>query len=410
MTTPNGRAPKAFAVANTTAGQTLAAVLPFTVFAATVTGLSGAAAHWPPWAVLTGTLAAAALAANTTAGTLPTPERPASDAATGFAGRIGAAASGRLARVGLAVGTGLFAAQLASCVLFGPAIGHRLADQAHHDASRTPAALAARTALDQARADRAAQDRSVRNTQHDLDEALLVARCETEPGPECPRTHITGIPGRGPAALVAESALAATGDRLTSEQHRTALLDDRIDQWQQILDRDRSQTAPDSSVLAAWRALNQYTAAHPAALLLRVMAELGTVALAVLPVLVAQRRRPYDLPPVAEAGALLGPRLRIEPVSPALADPAHEPSPQRRRVLALGNVEIGVIGPAPAPAGQPTPATNGTMDLHAVLARLPLGGVVTRVDALLHDTVQVIDTLRHTRRVTVDLATEASHR
>lgn len=329
-------------------------------------------------------------------------------------------------RLGWAVVSGVMAAQLASCVLFGPAIAQLLTGHAQHNASPPAATLVARAALDQARADRAAQGRSVRNTRHDLDQALLVARCETQPGPECPLTKITGIPGRGPAALMAEAALATTGERLAAAQDRAALLDDRIDQWQNTLDHDHSQAAPTHSLLASWRALNEYTAGHPATLLMPVVLELGTVALAVLPVLVAQRRRRYGLPPGTEAGSMLSQRLRLEPIGPApdAADTAHsvKPAPaplpkpvpaplRRRRVLAIGNVDIGVVGRAPVnPPPHRTSDTNGSPghQLHAMLARLPLGGLVTRLDDLVHDAVKVVETLRHTRRVTVDLATDTA--
>ncbi len=57
------------------------------------------------------------------------------------------------------------------------------------------------------------------------DEALVVARCEYNPSPACPQTHITGMPGAGPENRTANDFLAdATRqlDTATAERDRRA--------------------------------------------------------------------------------------------------------------------------------------------------------------------------------------------
>ena len=76
------------------------------------------------------------------------------------------------------------------------------------------------------------------------DEALVIARCEYNPSPACPQTHITGLPGAGPENRTANDFLADTTrqlDSATAERDRRApALDAEIAADEQTLAQARA--------------------------------------------------------------------------------------------------------------------------------------------------------------------------
>ena len=73
------------------------------------------------------------------------------------------------------------------------------------------------------------------------DEALVVARCEYNPSPACPQTHITGVPGAGPETRTATDFLADTQRQLDNA----------------VANRDRVAPGLDSEIAARQQALEQ---------------------------------------------------------------------------------------------------------------------------------------------------------
>lgn len=203
-----------------------------------------------------------------------------------------ACAGGRSAlpgRVAVAAILGVVVGELAATVIFAGPIDRVLAAQV----DSAPAVVRASAELDQARRARAGLDGAVASANTQRDEALVVARCEFNPSPQCPRVRITGVPGAGPETRTANDLLAdaqrqvdaAVADR----SGRAAGLDADIAGREQTLEAAR-RSGEVNGLGARWSAMNGYTGTHPGSLVLRVLVDLFFVLLSVLPLIVRRWR------------------------------------------------------------------------------------------------------------------------
>ena len=375
------------------------------VLSGTVVGFAGAAAHWSPVVVgiaaLVSAVLIAAIARATAAGpvgaeTIPEPTH-ADHRVGGSAIRPGRRRTDRFGRSAVAVLTGAIVAELASTLLFGGPVNRALDDHARRAADSAATVVSARSALDQSRTARAALERTLTQARGDIDEALIVARCEYHPTPECPQTKITGIPGRGPETRAADEVLSAARGRMDTALARVEPLDRQLSDRQAALDRARSAAvgAGDRGLGARWQAMHDYTTTHSGALLLR----LAVLAIAVFAALLPRLLRPRRDATIA----LLPDRIQAGPEKPyrktesvALTSAASTATTtavahlrQRPRVLAaIGNLEIGVADPQgpvvadhaaqaelpvlPAlPPAEPSTAQQGGPVATATLAAVP---------------------------------------
>ena len=187
----------------------------------------------------------------------------------GWPGIVGRAA------VGIAVGA--VVGELAAVVLFSGTIDRLLDERAARSADATPAVAQASAELDRTRTARTALDAAVEDASRQRDEALVVARCEYNPSPACPQTHITGVPGTGPETRTATDFLADTKrqlDNAVANRDRVAPgLDSEIAAREQALEQARrtATTGVDRGLGARWMAMNDYTIASPGAMLLRLV-------------------------------------------------------------------------------------------------------------------------------------------
>ncbi|WP_328711530.1 DUF4407 domain-containing protein [Nocardia salmonicida] len=194
---------------------------------------------------------------------------------------------GVTARIGVGVLAGVFVAELAATVLLGGTVDRELDVRAQAGAENAPAVVAARTTFDLATADRAALDLSIAKSQADIDRALVIARCEYNPTPECPRTRITGVPGRGPETQTANDMLDDARKQLATAQGRVEGLDQRVRTESATLAAARTSAIAegDRGLGARWLAMNSYTASHAGAAALRLLILLAGIAVALLPLL-----------------------------------------------------------------------------------------------------------------------------
>ncbi len=98
-----------------------------------------------------------------------------------------------------AVVMGVVVGELAAMLIFAGSTDRRLDEQAARSADAAPAVVAASADLERTRQSRTALDDAVVDASRQRDEALVVARCEFNPSPACPQTHITGVPGPDPS-------------------------------------------------------------------------------------------------------------------------------------------------------------------------------------------------------------------
>ncbi|MEV0356080.1 DUF4407 domain-containing protein [Nocardia sp. NPDC050697] len=295
-------------------------------------------------------------------------------------GRAGATAKpgrmpdplGTTGRALLAVLAGVVVAELAATVLFAGAVDRTLDDRAHAAAESGPAVTAARAELELARAERTALDGAVAAARADIDTALVTARCEFNPGPGCPDTRITGVPGDGPEARTANELLADARTRLATAEQRAPALDQRISSAERELSATAAATGTDRGLGARWSAMNESAAPLP-----RLLCLLLFVALALLPLLLRRWRgdTTFDRRIAAElvrdraereADAAIAvqraltrtetERVRAEQELTAAklvadADTAIDRERQRTRVIAaIGGLEIGITEPSPREA------------------------------------------------------------
>ena len=154
----------------------------------------------------------------------------------------------------------------------------------HPLSRRLPPSSTARTA-------RTALDAAVEDAGRQRDEALVVARCEYNPSPACPQTHITGVPGTGPETRTATDFLADTKrqlDNAVANRDRVAPgLDSEITAREQALEQARrtATTDVDRGLGPRWMAMNDYTIASPGAMLLRLVTIAFFALLTLLPLI-----------------------------------------------------------------------------------------------------------------------------
>jgi hypothetical protein len=176
-----------------------------------------------------------------------------------------------------AIVMGVVVGELAAMVIFAGPSGRWLDEQAARNADAAPAVVAASNDLQRTRQARTALDTAVVEAGRQRDEALVVARCEFNPSPDCPQTHITGVPGQGPENRTANSFLAATQrqlDTAVAERDRLApSLDAQAADLQQKLTqtRDAAIASPDRGFGARWLAMNSYTLSSAGAIVLRAL-------------------------------------------------------------------------------------------------------------------------------------------
>jgi hypothetical protein len=199
--------------------------------------------------------------------------------------------SGVAGRAAVAVVVGAVVGELAAVVLFSGSIDRVLDERAVRNADATPAVAQASAELDRTRQARTALDAAVDQASRERDEALVVARCEYNPSPACPQTHITGVPGTGPETRTAKDFLADTQrqlDNAVSSRDRVAPgLDSEIAAREQALQHARvaATTDVDHGLGARWMAMNQYTFASPGAMLVRLVAIVFFALLILMPLI-----------------------------------------------------------------------------------------------------------------------------
>ncbi|WP_237755068.1 DUF4407 domain-containing protein [Nocardia nova] len=340
-------------------------VLLFAVISGAVVSFAAAAAHRPGViAVIAGIIAALLVGAVSRAlATAPLSRRAGPRAR-----------AERFGRIAVAVLTGVIVAELASTVILGGSVARTLDDRARRDAESAASVVTARTELDRLTAERGALAATIAGAQTDMDQALIVARCEYNPTPQCPQTKITGVPGRGPETRTAESMLEDARGRLSAAQARVQPLDEQIAGAQTALDRARTAAfrTGDRGPGARWLAMNEYTTGHAGGLLLRLLTLVVAVLLALLPLLLRIWRGESSFDRAVAAGAEIDradraadtavavKRAQIRSETESLraeqeltatrlavdADTTIDRERQRTRVLAaIGNLEIGVTEP-----------------------------------------------------------------
>jgi hypothetical protein len=190
-------------------------------------------------------------------------------------------------RAAVGVAVGVVVGELAAVVLFSGSIDRLLDERAARSADSTPAVAQVSAELDHTRQARTALDAAVEDASRQRDEALVVARCEYNPSPACPQTHITGVPGAGPETRTATDFLADTQRQLdfaVADRDRVAPgLDAEMAAREQALEQVRTTAMNDvdHGLGARWMVMNDHTFASPGAMLLR----LGTIAFFVLLIL-----------------------------------------------------------------------------------------------------------------------------
>jgi len=199
--------------------------------------------------------------------------------------------SGVLARVVVAMICGAVVGEIAAMAIFAGSISTRLDEHAARDADSTPVVVAASEDLNRIRAARTALDDAVTDASRRRDDALVVARCEFNPSPACPQTHITGLPGAGPENRTANSFLMDTQRQLDTavaeRDGRAPELDGQIAMQEQVLAhaRDAAIAQSDRGLGARWSAMNAHSVASPGALVLRVLTGCFFALLILLPLI-----------------------------------------------------------------------------------------------------------------------------
>ncbi|WP_280500374.1 DUF4407 domain-containing protein [Nocardia farcinica] len=289
-------------------------------------------------------------------------------------------------RATAAVLIGVLVAEAATTLLFTAGVDRVLDEKAHAAAESAPAVRAARAVYERAVADRAALDRTIADAKAEADRALVTARCEYNPAPQCPPTRITGVPGDGPEHRTAQEMLAEARARLAAAEERVPGLDARVAEAEKSTAAALSDahTAGDRGVGARWAAMHDHTTDSMGALLPRLATLLACLLLALLPLLLRWWRGVTSVDRHAAARAVIDEadrdaeaaiavtranlraataELRAEQELTAArlaaeADTAIDRERQRTRIIAaIGGLEIGITEPPRTPirpaAGQP---------------------------------------------------------
>lgn len=199
-------------------------------------------------------------------------------------------------RAAVAIAVGLVVGELAAVVVFSGSVDRLLDEQAARTAESTPAVARAAADLDRTRAARDGLDAAVEQAVQRRQEALVVARCEFNPRPDCPQTVITGVPGAGPENRTANDYLAdaqgALDAALAERDGRAPVLDARIADGERTLAQARQAAVADADrgLGARWVAMNDHTLAHPGALVLRLLVDGFFVLLSLLPLILRRWR------------------------------------------------------------------------------------------------------------------------
>ncbi len=370
-----------------------AVVVLFAVASGVVVALAGASAHWPAAVVAVTAILAALLVGAVSRALAMAPLSGRTDGR----GRVE-----RMGRIAVAVLTGVVVAELATTVILGGSVDRTLDDRARRDADAAATVVTARNELDRATAERGALAQTITQAQTDMDQALVIARCEFNPTPQCPQTKITGVPGRGPESQTANSMLEDARGRLNNAQGRVQPLDEQIAARQTALDQTRAAAfhTGDRGLGARWLAMNDYTTGHAGAMLLRLLVIVIAVMTALLPLLLRTWRgeSSFDRAVAARAEtdraaraadtAVAVKRAQIHAETENLraeqelasaqlarhADTVIDREHQRTRVIAaIGNLEIGITEPqrravaefealAALPAAQSADRTHPTQE------------------------------------------------
>ncbi|BBY44189.1 DUF4407 domain-containing protein [Mycolicibacterium celeriflavum] len=194
-------------------------------------------------------------------------------------------------RAAVAVGVGIVVGELAAMALFSGSIDRVLDERIARSAESSPAAAQAAVDLDRSRAARDALDDAVEQALQRRQEALVVARCEFNPRPDCPQTFITGVPGSGPGTQTADDFLADAqrqlDDALAEQELRAPALEAQVADDERALTQAREAAAVDGDrgLGARWVAMNEYTSADMGALTLRLLVDGFFVLLSLLPLI-----------------------------------------------------------------------------------------------------------------------------
>jgi hypothetical protein len=189
----------------------------------------------------------------------------------------------------VALAAGAVIGELASLVLFSGSIDRHLDAGAARSAESTPVVAQASANLARARDQRTTLDTAVEQARAHRDEALIVARCEYNPSPACPQTHITGVPGPGPETHTANDLLADTQRELDAaladRGRRAPELDALIAGDEQALTQARAAAiaGADRGFGTRWVALNDLSG--PGVLMLRLLAIAFCALLTLLPLI-----------------------------------------------------------------------------------------------------------------------------
>lgn len=204
---------------------------------------------------------------------------------------VSGAVRGVAGRAAVLIAIGLVVGELAAVVVFSGSIDRLLGEQAARTAEATPAASQAAADLDRSRAARDGLDAAVEQAVQRRREALVVARCEFNPRPDCPQTTITGVPGAGPETRTANDFLGdaqRTLDAALAERDRqAAVLDAQIAEGEQALAQARQAAMADADrgLGARWVAMNDHTLASSGALVMRLLVDGFFVLLCLLPLI-----------------------------------------------------------------------------------------------------------------------------
>lgn len=204
--------------------------------------------------------------------------------------------SGVAGRAAVAVAVGLVVGELAAVAVFSGSVDRLLDERAARTTEASPAVALAAADLDRSRAARGELDAAVEQAVQRRQDALVVARCEFNPRPECPQTVITGVPGAGPENRTANDYLAdAQGSldaALAERDLRAPALDAQIADAEQALGEARhaAMADVDRGLGARWVAMNDHTLANPGALILRLLVDGFFVLLSLLPLILRRWR------------------------------------------------------------------------------------------------------------------------
>ncbi|WP_094289457.1 DUF4407 domain-containing protein [Mycobacterium lehmannii] len=199
--------------------------------------------------------------------------------------------AGVVGRAAVAVAVGIVVGELAAVVVFSGSVDRLLDERAAMAADGAPAVMRAAADLDRSRVARAELDAAVEQAVQRRQEALVVARCEFNPRPDCPQTFITGVPGAGPENRTANDFLAdaqlALDATLAERDRRAPELDAQVADAEQALSQARQAAAADADrgLGARWVVMNDHTLGEAGALMLRLLVDGFFVLLALLPLI-----------------------------------------------------------------------------------------------------------------------------